>query len=435
MKRPRKPLRWLVALLLVAIAVVVAWPFVLGLFGAPLFREQWGGEVQVGRISWAFGSTVVLHGVHGPPSGGEGVPQLDLERIELQFEGAPPFEDVGRLLSAEFVGVEARWSEQRTAAIERISYRSEPEGEHVTIDGLDGSLFPPHAEDWVRLVERILAAPCIAGDSEGDASEGSGPGVRDIRVRDSRVDLMLSLGDEPPQKIPFERFEAVILPTARKELRIERVDAVVFGGAVHANGTVDWSAGPIDWQTQVNLSRFDLRRFGEGVEWIAASSSGLVTGFADLSAGKGGRAEGAGWLEGRDVALWEEDVPARIVEQIGVRPERDDLLREVRASLMLDEKLWFRELIALGDPVNLYGNGCMTLRPAELELGFVPRFTERQLADDPIDEGGVGELVLDMLKGTLVEVRIEGELESLDVSVRPLPTVTEAMQPFLDLFR
>lgn len=426
-------MRWIrraLAALLVLIALVLAsWPFVVTQVFGPLLEDEWGGPAEVGRARWFFGDTLVLHDVVAPQHGTDR-PMLEVDRIELRFERVPLLNDPGKLVAADFHGGRLRWRGREIGTVERVAYRYGGETDkRLSIHGLDGTFATSHPGAWIELVTRITEAPGVAGDGEGEF-------LREVTTEDSRLGILLAVDEGEPQRLRLDPFACRLRPTATKALAIERCTATVLDGELFAHGSVDWSHDRAVWHAQAHLARLDLAAAGAALDWLPRSATGTVTAFADLGTTEDGDLGGAGWLEGRDVAAWEQPVAEAVADRIGLEPTREDAFDEVRAEVLLDRgHLWFERLVALGEPINLFGNGSLSLDDGELAIGFVPRFRAERIDEMPLDGDDVHDVVLDVLKGSLVEVRVTGPLDDVDAFVQPLPLVTEPLRRFLALFR
>jgi len=407
----------------------IAWPFAVRAAVGSLLEPEWGGPADIGSAQWFFSDTIVMQRVVAPDAG-TGHPMVTAARIELRFERTPLLSAPGRLTALDFLDVKLAWQGRPVCSIAAVRYRYDVEhGKRLTIEGLDGGFRLEHATDWVDAIARITDAPGIAGDGQGSF-------MREIRVVASRLEVTLALGDAAAQVLPLERFACALHPTAKKALAIDVLTADLFGGALRISGSVDWAHDRLDWHAQANLEHLDLRAVGSGLDWLPATSAGTVSAFLDLGTTGDMELAGAGWVEGRQVAVWEHAVAKVVLDELAVKPAPEDVLDEVRAQLLLDrEQIYFEQLIALGSPVNLFGNGSMRLDGGGLVAGFVPRFRSTRLEDIPLANGDPSDVLLDVLKGSLVEVKIEGGLHGVGVFVQPVPLVTEPLRKFLDLFR
>ena len=407
----------------------IGWPILVRAVVGPLLEPEWGGPASIGSAHWFFGDTIVLKDVI-TPDGGSGQPMLTVGRIELRFERIPLWSSPGPLMAADFLDARLAFCGRPVCSIAAVRYRYDAEhGKHLTIEGLDGGFRVEQASDWVGVIGRIVDAPGIAGDGEGSL-------MREIQVAESRLSVTLALGGGKAQVLPLEPFACTLHPTAAKALAIDTLTAGLLAGLLRSSGSVDWTNDRIDWHAQANLEHLDLHAAGACLDWLPASSAGTVSAFLDLGTTGDGELGGAGWVEGSKVAVSEQPVAKVVFDKLGVRPERDDVLDEVRVRLLFDRgRLYFEQLVALGRPVNLFGNGSMRLDGSELVAGLVPRFSSKQLKDIPLADDAPSDVLVDIVNGSLVELRVEGGLDGVSVFVQPVPMVTEPMRRFLDLFR
>ncbi len=429
----RRSLRRTTGWVLAALAVLLlAWPFLVPVVFGPLLANEWGGPATMGSAQWFFGDTIVLTDVVSLPSAADPA-GIEVDRIDLQFERTPLLHDPGRMVAGDFVGGRLSWQGRPVATVERVEFRYDPEhGQRLRIIGLDGEVAVERVADWIGVVRRIVEAPGVAGDGGSD----DGDFLRRIQVESSRFAVEVATAGGESQRVQLDEFTSRFHPTAAKAMAIDELTAKVLGGELHTNGSLDWTRDTIEWHAQVNLQRLDLAIAGAQLAWLPESSSGKVSAFVDFGTTDTGLLGGAGWLEGSDIAVWEHPVAKAVVDQIGVQPTRDDLLDEVRAELMIDGgRLYFRKLIAIGSPIDLYGNGSMRLDGQQIEAGFVPRFTAERLEDVPLADDRARDVALDVIKGALVEVKIEGSFDRIEAFVQPLPVLTEPVRQFLKLFR
>jgi hypothetical protein len=456
---PRR--RWrIVATLVLApvLLVTLAWPFLVRAVFEDQLPKEWGGPADVGGATWSLGRRVVLHDVVSAPRPGD-PSRVAVERIELEFQNRLLFDEPGRLVAGDFVGGTLHHEGRAVATLAAVRYRWDPaRGAELAIEGLDGVLDTRHVDDWIAVIRRIVEAPGIGGrgdeggdddrrandasDANTDASAGPSAArtddgrLRAIRVPDARLTVGLALDDGAATILPLAPFSCTLRPTAPRALAIEHLSARLFGGEIDAHGDADWSGGPVAWRVQANLRHLDLAAAGGTIDWLPASSVGAVSAFADLHANGDGSLGGAGWVEGTRVAVWDLPEAKAVLGELGVQPRRDDVLDELRAQLLLDRgRLWFEQIVALGEPVNLFGNGSLRLDGSELEVGLVPRFRDKDLADIPLGQPRARDVLLDVLKGALLEVRIEGSLDGVRTFVQPVPAVTEPLRQFLSWFR
>ncbi len=414
--------------LLAGAGLVLAWPIVLRLILGGLLEPEWGGPASIRAASWALGDRIVLHGAEASDDAGAA---LTVARIELRFERAPLLRAPGRLLAADFLDGVLTWRGRSLGTVAAVRYRRQPDGSGpaLAIEGLDGRLAVAAVADWIGLIDRITSAPGVAGD-------GSGPMLQEIRIIDSALAVEVPADDAPPQRLPLAPFDATLRPIGPHSMAVESITGELFGGQLLAHGEVDWHSADLRWHAQVNLQRLDLAAVGGQLDWLPASSAGSVTCFLDVGSTSNARLGGAGWLEGSDVAVWEQPVAREVLQHLGVRPERTDTLEQVRARVLLDRgRIYFEQLVALGTPVNLFGNGSMQLDGTDLVAGLVPRFRAQKLSEIPLDQSGPRDLLFDVLKGALMELRVEGSLDGVSVFVQPVPVVTQPLRSFLGLFR
>lgn len=401
---------------------VWVWPLLVRAAATTLLTGEWGGVADVGTASWSLGRTLELTDV------GDEVAGLRVARTELTFTQHPLTGDPGPLAHARFVNGEPWDHGDRFATIDQIDYvRGAERGKRVTIRGLDGEVGPDRLQAWIDAVTRIVEAPGVVGDGSGEPLDG-------IRVERSRLRLLLS-GGEHPVSLPFEDLNAELTLVGPKALVAHKLRADVAGGRLAASGDVDWTVGTLTWHAQVHALALDLATVAAQFPFLPDGATGHLTAFADLRAAAD-FVVGAGWVEGRQLAVWEQPVADRVLDELGVRAAREDTL-DVRATLRADRgRVFFADLIALGEPVNLFGNGSVGLDGRDLDVGLVPRFLEqRTLREIPLRDGGAGDLLLDVVKGTLVQLRITGSFSAPTVVAQPLPLVTEPLRRFLDLLR
>lgn len=449
MTRARRWLRraaW--AALALLLLVCVAWPFAVPAVFEHELPKEWGGPARVGGAEWFFGRHVVLRDVLSEARPDDPA-ALHVERIELEFERPLLLDDPGRLVAGTFVGGTLHYEGREVATVARVHYRwAAMLGADLAIEGLDGVFDSSRPGDWVELIRRIVEAPGIGGGgSDGASGRNAAPAatdgtagrddrIRAISVTGGRLAVRLSIDGESPATLVLDPFACGLHPTAPQALAIERLTAGVLDGELNAHGDVDWSAAAIAWHAQANLQNLDLATAGKALAWLPASSVGCVSAFADLGTTDAGELGGAGWAEGTRVAVWELPEAEAVLQELGIAPRRDDVFEEMRARLLLDRgRLWFSQLVAIGEPVNLFGNGSVRLDDGAIDVGLVPRFRARKLAEIPLAQDRPHDLLLDVLKGAVVEVRITGDLDGVRTSVQPVPVVTEPLRQFFSLFR
>jgi hypothetical protein len=448
--RTRRWLPWLLgAPLALVLLAALAWPFAVRAVLARELPKDWGAPARIGSAEWFLGRRLVLRDVVSEPRPGDAT-AIAVARIELEFERRLLADDPGRLVAGDFVGGTLRHEGRDVASVEHVRYRWDPVlGADLAIDGVDGVFDTSRPGDWIAVIRRIVEAPGIGGDdgtaAAGDArpaaatsngGDGGGDRLRTIEVANGRLAVRLSIGRDAPATLPLDPFACTLRPTASQSLAIERLSARLFGGELAAHGDVDWSRAAVSWHAQANLQQLDLAAAGAARAWVPTSSTGRVSAFADLGTTGDGALGGAGWVEGTRVAVWELPEAKAVLDELGVAPRRDDVLDEVRAHLLVDrDRLWIEQLVALGEPVNLFGNGSLRLDGGELRVGLVPRFRDKTLADIPLAQRRARDTALDVLKGALVEVRVEGGVDGIRTFVQPVPAVTEPLRRFLALFR
>lgn len=413
--------------LVVMAGLAFAWPLLVRAVFAPLLEDEWGGAATLGAARWLFSDRLVLHDVTAPQQGAD-APMIEVDRIELRFERTPLLHDPGKLVSADFLGGRLRWQGRAVCTVERVEYRYGGEDDkHVHVHGIAGDVTLEHVGDWIDVITRIVEAPGVKGDGQGEL-------LREVTVVDGALALNLAIAGGEPQRIAFAPLACRLRPTADQALAIDALAATVLGGAVNANGSVDWSGEAMQWHLQANLQQLDLAEAGARLAWLPTSSSGHVDAFADLGSVPAGGLGGAGWVHGRQVAVWEQAVAKRVVREAGVEPDRDDAFEQIRCELRVDRgRLYFDNVTALGEPLNLFGNGSIRLDGEDLELGFVPRLRSvdldrtRPAENDPT--------VSDVVTGALVEIKVEGSLDGVETFVQPLPVVTQPLRAFLDRIR
>lgn len=144
--------------------------------------------------------------------------------------------------------------------------------------------------------------------------------------------------------------------------------------------------------------------------------------------------QAGGWIEAKRGALWDLPPFAAVLSLLELEAIGGESLRSARVRWHAERgRLQLEEMVALAAPVSLFGHGSIDLADGEIDAVFVPRIGSGLLEDLPL-LGKPTQLLLEVVKGTLYEITLEGPISDPELGQRPLPVVTRPIQAFLDLF-
>ncbi len=411
---------------LLSLAVFIALPLILRTIGGRLLEDQWGDPARVDWVWWNLGKQLHFRGARAHVPGQE-LPVARVTGVTLHFERSLLGGDGGLLLQGIFKRGTLAWGERPFATVEEVRYENFG-SKFLRICGVVGTLEKGQEGEWVSAIGRIADAPGVKGD-------GGGTPLERIEVEGSSVSLLLP-SEAGATQIPFEALNLKLRMEGPKRMTVEDLRAELWRGRVSGFGAAEWETGT-GGRLQLNLLGLDVEAAAKVSGALPAGSSGSVSGFVDLlkPAAEGGELAGAGWIEGKEVRLWEQPFLARTLNVLGLTAGKKDALRKVRCRFRVDRgRIYAEELVALGRPVSLFGTGSVRLDGEDLQVSLVPRPFTNNISKLPV-VGKSTQFLLDIINGQIVEVELKGSLSHFEVSVNPVSVLTAPLKAFLDLLK
>jgi hypothetical protein len=209
-----------------------------------------------------------------------------------------------------------------------------------------------------------------------------------------------------------------------------------YGGRVEGWAEIARTSPLTIDQLMVDIRNADVARMAEGLHFIKRPVSGrldtVVTATVDPERTRK-RPIASGRCEIRDGNLWEFPALSGILSLLSLTSVTERRIDSARLDFTFEEdQIRIDVMHFLGHPVSLFGDGACGLAGEWIRVVFVPRLGKRSVNSILPLIGAPVDLLLDVLKGSLVPVVLTGSFEKPEFSVDPLhflkPVVKERIE-------
>ncbi len=279
---------------------------------------------------------------------------------------------------------------------------------------------PPKGEEPVQVPpspDPIPPPPPIPGGKP----RGGWP-VNGVHIHDGTIHITFVRDDNTEVSWDISHVNTV-LERGDPGVRFRPLRGQFYGGAFLADVHVS-SYSPFRMDAQVSIRGADAGRMAAGKPFIKRPISGRLDGVLAIRSDHekiGDLPLVAGRIDITDGDLWDLPAFVGVLATLCLTETGDRKLKAAQLEFTVErDRVRIDRMNFLGQPVNLYGDGTMSLTGDKLELDFVPRIGKHM--DDVIPGIGLAiQWLLNVIKGAFITIKCRGAFWAPEFTVNDEP--------------